>query len=288
MSKLPKNALTVHVLGEGIGESIILELPNGKWGIVDCYTRSIKDETANQTLNFLKQSNVQELEFLCLSHMIEQTYQQVNYRDNLSKRNRSFLQFGFILIIVASFILGCADNPQVDIVGAEQNLQTGWLEYNNGNYNAALLSFERAISLDDSLSDAHNGLGYSLLSSSASSAFNPQLVLKALSAFQEAIRLDETNADAWVGLANALFLRRTEPGDFKTAVQALDNALKGNSAFLYRHDYNSEADIHALKAICLYYAGDVQAASSEVESALEIDSENQQALAIGNFIKSSR
>jgi len=173
----------------------------------------------------------------------------------------------------------------LDKVGAEENLKTGWLEYNNGNYAAALLSFERAISLDDSLSDAHNGLGFSLLSSSSSSTYNPQLVLKALSEFQEAIRRDETNADAWVGLANALFLRRTEPGDFKTAVQALDNALKGNSVFLYRHDYRSEADIHALKAICSYYAGDVEAASIEVKSALEMDSNHQTALAIQNFVR---
>jgi hypothetical protein len=61
--------------------------------------------------------------------------------------------------------------------------------------------------------------------------------------------------------------------------------LKGNSTFLYRHDYNSEADIRALKAICLYYSGEVQAARMEVKSALAIDSKNQQALAIQNFIK---
>jgi len=218
--------------------------------------------------------------------MIQKKYQRrTNYLGNLSERNCLFLQFGFIFIIIAGFISSCADDPQLDKIDAEQNVKTGWLEYSNGKYATALLSFERAISLDDSLSDAHNGLGYSLLSSSSSSTFNPQLVLKALSAFQEAIRRDETNADAWVGLANALFLRRTEVSDYKTAVQALDNALKANSAFLYRHDYNSEADIHALKAVCLYYAGDVKSANLEVKSALEIDSKNQTALAIQNAIE---
>jgi tetratricopeptide (TPR) repeat protein len=191
----------------------------------------------------------------------------------------------FIFIIIVGFISGCADNPQLDKVGAEQNVKTGWLEYGNGSYAAALLNFEKAISLDDSLSDAHNGLGFSLLSSSSGSTFNPQLVLKALSEFQEAIRQDETNADAWVGLANALFLRRTDSNDFKTAVQALDNALKANSAFLYRHDYSSEADIHALKALCSYYAEDIESASIEVKSALEIDSNNQTALATQQFIR---
>jgi len=202
-----------------------------------------------------------------------------------SNLNRSFLKFGFILIIILGFISGCADNPQLDKVDAEQNLQKGWLEYNNGNYATALLSFERAISLDDSLADAHNGLGYSLLSSSSSSNFNPQLVLKSLAAFQEAIRRDETNADAWVGLANTLFLRRADASDFKTAVQALDKALEANSTLLYRHDYTSEADIHALKAVCLYYAGDAKSANIEVEVALKIDSKNQTALAIQNAIR---
>lgn len=32
-----KNTLTVHVIGSGKGESIILQMPNGEWGVVDCY-----------------------------------------------------------------------------------------------------------------------------------------------------------------------------------------------------------------------------------------------------------
>jgi tetratricopeptide (TPR) repeat protein len=220
------------------------------------------------------------------TNMVAKIYQRrTNYFGNPIKRNRSFLKLEFILIVILVCISSCFDDPQSDRFGAEENLKTGWLEYNNGNYSAALLSFERAISLDDSLADAHNGLGYGLLSSSSSSTFNPQLTLKALSAFQEAIRRDETNADAWVGLANALFLRRTDASDFKTAVQAIDKALELDSAFLYRHDYTSKADIHALKAACLYYAGDVKSANIEVKTALEIASENQTALAIQNAIK---
>jgi beta-lactamase superfamily II metal-dependent hydrolase len=67
------------VLGEGIGESIILELPNGKWGVVDCYARFIQNETTNQTLNFLKQRNVQALEFLCLSHPHEDHFRGITH-----------------------------------------------------------------------------------------------------------------------------------------------------------------------------------------------------------------
>ena len=79
MQKPPKNSLTVHVLGEGIGESIILELPNDKWGVVDCYARSIQNETTNQTLNFLRQRDVQALEFLCLSHPHEDHFRGITH-----------------------------------------------------------------------------------------------------------------------------------------------------------------------------------------------------------------
>ena len=210
---------------------------------------------------------------------------------NLQKISDSFTQFigpsfWFTLIFMICWLnAGCDDNPRVDTVAAEENMQTGWLEYSKGNYAAALLSFERAISLDDSLADAHNGLGWSHLSASQSTQFNPQLALKAISAFQEAIRQDETNADAWIGLANALFLRRTDVSDFHTSIQALDNALKGDTSLLYRHDYNSAGDIHALKAANLYYAGEMEAARRAVELALSIDQNNKTAIAISRLSK---
>ena len=188
------------------------------------------------------------------------------------------------VIFTLGFMFGCGENSDLDEAEAEGYLQRGWLEYGKGNYSAALLNFERAILKDDSLSDAHNGLGWSHLSASQSSSFNPQLVQKALASFQEAIRLDDKNADAWVGLANSLFLRRKEQNDFRTAIKAIDNASEANLALLYRHDYNSEADLHALKATCLYYLGDANSASIEVKSALAIDSENKTALALANLL----
>jgi glyoxylase-like metal-dependent hydrolase (beta-lactamase superfamily II) len=77
LQKLPD--LTVHVIGEGKGESIILELPNGKWGVIDCYANSIRDESTNQTLNFLKRRNAKALEFLCLSHPHEDHFRGITH-----------------------------------------------------------------------------------------------------------------------------------------------------------------------------------------------------------------
>ncbi len=61
--------LSVHVLGAAKGESIVLQLPNGRWGVVDCYARSL-----NPTLMFLRESGVEKLEFLCLTHPHDDHY----------------------------------------------------------------------------------------------------------------------------------------------------------------------------------------------------------------------
>jgi len=60
--------LGIHVLNAGIGESIVVELPTGVWGVVDCYTSRLDDPESNPTLRFLKERGVGTLEFLCLTH----------------------------------------------------------------------------------------------------------------------------------------------------------------------------------------------------------------------------
>ena len=66
--------LSIHVLGAGKGESIVLQFPSGLWGIVDCYARSSNDPTTNPTLKFLRDSGVEKLEFLCLTHPHDDHY----------------------------------------------------------------------------------------------------------------------------------------------------------------------------------------------------------------------
>ncbi len=74
-----RNTLTVHVIGAGKGESIILQMPNGEWGVVDCYAPSIKNSETNQTLRFLKRNEVESLQFLCLSHPHEDHFRGITH-----------------------------------------------------------------------------------------------------------------------------------------------------------------------------------------------------------------
>ena len=58
--------LGIHVLNVGHGDSIVLELPDGSWGIVDCKDDSPPDEPT--ALRFLRARNIQRLAFVCLTH----------------------------------------------------------------------------------------------------------------------------------------------------------------------------------------------------------------------------
>ncbi len=192
-----------------------------------------------------------------------------------------------VAIIFWGFValLGCSNDSEFDTEAAQKNQGDGWAAYNQGNFSAALLSFERAINLDATLADAHNGLGWSHLSASQVSSINPQIIAKAQGAFEEAIRLDASNADAWIGLANTLFLRREKASDFQTALRAIDNALKADHRTLFRHDYQSAADLHALRAACYYYLGETDLASASVESAIQTNPKNATALSLEQLLK---
>ncbi|MBI1927656.1 hypothetical protein HYR99_25865, partial [Candidatus Poribacteria bacterium] len=95
-----------------------------------------------------------------------------------------------IFLGVVALLVGCSNDSEFDTEAAQKNQVDGWAAYNQGNFSAALLSFERAINLDGTLADAHNGLGWSHLSTSQVSSINPQIIAKAQGAFEEAIRLD--------------------------------------------------------------------------------------------------
>jgi hypothetical protein len=58
----------MHVFGAGQGESIVLRLPTGGWGVVDCYASSLASPAENPTCRFLTDQHVDRLEFVCLTH----------------------------------------------------------------------------------------------------------------------------------------------------------------------------------------------------------------------------
>ena len=190
-----------------------------------------------------------------------------------------------ILILCLMSFFGCSDDPEIDTEAVQEGQVDGWAAYDQGDFSAALLHFERVIDLDPTLADAHNGLGWTHLSLSHEPATTPEILAKAQKAFEGAIRTDTSNADAWIGLANTLFLRRESAVDFQTALRAIDNALQGDHRTLFRHDYQSTADLHTLKAACYYYLGQTNLARSAIENALQIEPSNVPAVSLQQLLK---
>ena len=204
----------------------------------------------------------------------------------IGNRGRSIT---FCLLIALSVLhSGCgSDSEEEQTAMPEESLQSGWLEYGSGNYGSAILAFEKVISdgADASVvADAYNGLGWVYLGFSQNSGVNKKNLETALGKFQEAITLDTTNADAWVGLAGLYLARRNSQADFQDALKAIDNALDGNAKYLYRHDYDSEADPHALKVQCYYYLGEFDKARDEIDVVLAVEKNNGVALAVKRLL----
>ena len=69
------DTLGINILGGGFGESIVLELPNGKVGVLDCFSARLKAATSkervesNPTLRFLvNELRAKSLAFLGFPH----------------------------------------------------------------------------------------------------------------------------------------------------------------------------------------------------------------------------
>ena len=190
-----------------------------------------------------------------------------------------------VILILCLMSFGCSDDPEIDTAVVEKRQMDGWTAYDKGDFSAALLHFERVIELDATFADAHNGLGWTHLSKARGPATTPEILAKAQRAFEAAIRSDASSADAWIGLANTLFLRRESDSDFQIALRAIDNALQGDQRSLYRHDYQSVADLYALGAACYYYLGQTDLARSAIESALQTEPSNTTALALQQLLE---
>ena len=196
------------------------------------------------------------------------------------------------ILCLAFLLFACGDNEEEQTLTPEENLKIGWEEYSLGNYEAAIQAFERVLTASSSSitatkMDAYNGLGWAYVSFSRDAVVNQKNMSISLSKFQEAIALDSTNADAWVGKACLLLIRRSSQADLRDALDAIENALQADAAYLYRHDYDSKADLYALKAQCYYYLGELDNAREEVERVLAIEKDNVAALAMRRLLQSS-
>lgn len=117
--------LEIHVFGASKGESIVIKIPGGGWGVVDCFAGSSSKPESNPVLDFLNKKSVKELEFLCLTHPHDDHFKGMSHLLEAFKVN-FFWRFGslspthFFQLIEILQIDSEQTGPYEDLVSAKE------------------------------------------------------------------------------------------------------------------------------------------------------------------------
>ena len=144
-------------------------------------------------------------------------------------------------------------------------LPTDWVEYNNGDYQAAIDSFAETLEQADTFtgseailneikSEAHNGIAWSF--------FRLQDLESAWNSFQQATRLNRRNPDAWAGWAGVALASGRYNDAVQFAIQAIEVDPEYNSGFRIgegnrglEHDQFDDRHIRLMLAEAYFHLG---------------------------------
>ena len=71
--------LVLRVFGGRKGETIVLRLPDGTYGVVDCYASSLADPTSNPAYKILNEEGIRTLQFVGLTHPHDDHYRGMSH-----------------------------------------------------------------------------------------------------------------------------------------------------------------------------------------------------------------
>lgn len=60
--------ITIKIFGNGLGESILIKLPDNNYGVIDCYSNKLNDLESNPICRYLKNNKICNLKFVCWTH----------------------------------------------------------------------------------------------------------------------------------------------------------------------------------------------------------------------------
>lgn len=138
----------------------------------------------------------------------------------------------------------------------------GWTHFESGEYGLSVDKFERALALDPSYADAHNGLGWSYARLDSLS--------RSLDSFGKAITetgLSAVLTDSYAGSSPAYRDLDTRPSHFDSAAVYASNALSLDRRYVFEHDEDFDwNDLHLIMAQSYFALGDYASAKVRVDS----------------------
>ena len=165
------------------------------------------------------------------------------------------------LSLVISLSAACAQDRALDTPpppDADPTLvDEGWNVFESGDYDAAASAFIQAITEDASNSEAHNGLGWALLSLGN--------LKNSLLSFDAALANSFTGADPHVGKTVILRDHRP-PVDYAAAIAEANMALAIDGDYAFAHDPKLDwKDVRLILAQSYFATGAYIEANNQVE-----------------------
>lgn len=170
--------------------------------------------------------------------------------------NGNFKKTIVLISLIGLFVsTGCGKKvTSVEELSASQLIEKGWQDFENGNYTAAVFSFEKAIRKDSTLTDAYNGLAWSLAKSGEPDS--------ALTYFNSTLELDSLVVDAYVGKAGV----QQKLNLYNKVIANAKMVLQIDENYIFSHDNRiSFTDIHFLLAEAYYRTQQYQMAQTKVD-----------------------
>jgi tetratricopeptide (TPR) repeat protein len=143
--------------------------------------------------------------------------------------------------------------------------EAGWSRFGDGEYEEAIEKFSRALELDPTYADAHNGLGWSNA--------KLDLLTKALANFGACIKQNNALVDPYAGGAAvyrdslpSVVAFAPETAHFDSAIAFADTALSRDPDYVFTRDESFDwYDLHLIKAQSYYGLGEFLLAKAEVD-----------------------
>jgi tetratricopeptide (TPR) repeat protein len=160
-----------------------------------------------------------------------------------------FIGIGLLFLIIS----GCGGDENSPILNADALISQGWIEYDAGNYEAAIYRHQSALNKDPEKAEAYNGIGWAYTKLGK--------VNDSIDNFKKSALKDPSNADAYAGLAGAYFIA----GNYEQAIASAKLVLSLKTNYESPHDPIKANNIRILLAESYYNMGDYPSAKAQIE-----------------------
>ena len=163
-----------------------------------------------------------------------------------------------IIALIAAILVaaGCGGGTGVGTASDrdQQISSEAWLAYRTGDYAKADSTFQEALSVNPSLSDALNGRGwanFSLAGREADTNRRTGELNTAHENFSRAVTAEPKNADAWAGLAGV----ELASDNYQKAVDAAQQVIRLDPNFFSSHDNFNIREVRVILATAYFFLG---------------------------------